>query len=459
MEHDAPSPRDRLGALLDCLPHHIVSHLRARQLVHTSLLSQRWRHVWRNAPRLDVDRREFQCSAATAPSTADHERERRERREQAERFEKFTDSLVLHRGDHGPNLSLDAFRFFVADDLCHRSSQSHGASGTLRGSPRTRRICRSGYAAYRGGAAFLQRYRPAALDICFGSRIFLRRNSLGADLRFLRTLRLELLALDTGFEHHLSASGCPLLEHLELKHCCVVAFEEVVTSRALKTMVVDRCSTGESASYDGIRPRIRTPGLASLRLDLLDCYGAWMHEMPSLVQATVRYETTGIAVPWLPYGFDYDLLCSLYNVTRLELSGLPPLETVMVMGLHGDLHQSGPSFQATVDEDLPKFPNLTTLLLNECDLTGQVHTTMLELFLQNAPCLEKLILHYCKNILNAGNLKLPPRSKSKRTSYQCMNLKLAEIKYCDEVGVCQVAELLLGVTKDLQKISIRLCKD
>ncbi|KAM0841395.1 hypothetical protein ACQ4PT_059025 [Festuca glaucescens] len=152
MEHDAPSPRDRLGALLDCLLHHIVSHLRARQLVHTSLLSQRWRHVWRNAPRLDVDRCEFQCSAATAPSTADHERERRERREQAERFEKFTDSLVLHRGDHGPNLSLDAFRFFVADDLCHRSSQ-------------------------RLVSSFLQRYRPAALDICFGSRIFLCRNS------------------------------------------------------------------------------------------------------------------------------------------------------------------------------------------------------------------------------------------------------------------------------------------
>ncbi|KAM0867221.1 hypothetical protein ACQ4PT_042144 [Festuca glaucescens] len=426
MEHDAPSPRDRLGALPDCLLHHIVSHLRARQLVHTSLLSQRWRHVWRNAPRLDVDQREFQHSAAAAPTTTDHERERRG---QVQRFEKFTHSLVLHRGDHGPNLSLDAFRFFVANDLCHRSSQ-------------------------RLVSTCLRRYRPVALDICFGigSCIFLRRESLGADLRFLTTLRLEFLALHTGFDHHLSASGCPLLEHLELKRCCCLAFEEVVTSRTLKTMVLDRCSTTEPiSSDDGIRPRIRTPGLASLTLDLLDYYGAWMHDMPALVQATVRYHTTGVAPAWLPYGFDYDLLCSLYNVARLELSGLPPLETVMVTGLPEDSHQSGPSFQmTTVDEDLPKFPNLTTLLLNECDLTGQVHTTMLELFLHNAPCLEKLILHYCK---------LPPRSKTKRTSYQCMNLKLAEIKYSDEVGVCQVVQLLLGVTKDLQKISIMLSKD
>jgi hypothetical protein len=84
----------------------------------------------------------------------------------------------------------------------------------------------------------LRRYRPVALDVCFGigSGIFLRRESLGADLRFLTSLRLEWLALHTGFDHHLSASGCPLLEHLELKRCCCLPFEEVLTSRTLKTM-------------------------------------------------------------------------------------------------------------------------------------------------------------------------------------------------------------------------------
>jgi hypothetical protein len=74
-------------------------------------------------------------------------------------------------------------------------------------------------------------------------------------------------------------------------------------------VVLDRCSTTEPiSSDDGIRPRIRTPGLASLSLDLLDFYGAWMHDMPSLVEASVCYHTTAVAPAWLPYGFVYDLL-------------------------------------------------------------------------------------------------------------------------------------------------------
>lgn len=46
-------------------------------------------------------------------------------------------------------------------------------------------------------------------------------------------------------------------------------------------------------------------------------------------------------------------------------------------------------------QDLPTFHNLTTLLLDECDLTGEVYN-MLELFLNNAPNLEKLTLQNCK---------------------------------------------------------------
>uniref|UniRef100_A0A0D3GX85 F-box domain-containing protein n=1 Tax=Oryza barthii TaxID=65489 RepID=A0A0D3GX85_9ORYZ len=45
---------DRLSALPDAVLFRIVSHLRARQAVRTSVLSKRWRHVWASAPRVDV---------------------------------------------------------------------------------------------------------------------------------------------------------------------------------------------------------------------------------------------------------------------------------------------------------------------------------------------------------------------------------------------------------------------
>jgi hypothetical protein len=48
-----------------------------------------------------------------------------------------------------------------------------------------------------------------------------------------------------------------------------------------------------------------------------------------------------------------------------------------------------------VEQDLPKFDNLTTLILDRCDLTGKEHT-MLDLFLHNAPKLENITLQNCK---------------------------------------------------------------
>ena len=40
-----------------------------------------------------------------------------------------------------------------------------------------------------------------------------------------------------------------------------------------------------------------------------------------------------------------------------------------------------------------------------------------------------------------------------------MYVNLTEIRYPDDVDVCQVIELQLDVTKDLKKINIRLSKD
>ncbi|RLM75018.1 hypothetical protein C2845_PM15G09190 [Panicum miliaceum] len=50
---------DRLSALPDELLHSIMSLLMARQVVQTSVLSRRWRDLWRSTPCLDIDHSEF----------------------------------------------------------------------------------------------------------------------------------------------------------------------------------------------------------------------------------------------------------------------------------------------------------------------------------------------------------------------------------------------------------------
>ncbi|KAF7033887.1 hypothetical protein CFC21_044957 [Triticum aestivum] len=50
---------DRLSALPDDLLHEMLSRLNALETVGTCVLSARWRHLWRAAPCLDIDEREF----------------------------------------------------------------------------------------------------------------------------------------------------------------------------------------------------------------------------------------------------------------------------------------------------------------------------------------------------------------------------------------------------------------
>ncbi|XBI85221.1 hypothetical protein VPH35_093402 [Triticum aestivum] len=45
---------DLFGALPDELLSHVLSFLPSRDAVHTSLLSRRWRHLWRSAPAIHV---------------------------------------------------------------------------------------------------------------------------------------------------------------------------------------------------------------------------------------------------------------------------------------------------------------------------------------------------------------------------------------------------------------------
>ncbi|KAK1661693.1 hypothetical protein QYE76_049852 [Lolium multiflorum] len=64
---------DRLSDLPDCLIHSILSFLDSRLVVRSSILSRRWRHLWRSVPSIDIDftlfRRHARCQARNCCKT------------------------------------------------------------------------------------------------------------------------------------------------------------------------------------------------------------------------------------------------------------------------------------------------------------------------------------------------------------------------------------------------------
>ncbi|CAM0945112.1 unnamed protein product [Alopecurus aequalis] len=373
----APPDRPSLSELPDCLLDSILSSLGARQLLQTMALSRRWRHVWRGVLRLDIDQREFQ--AAEAPADRFGNRDKSVELEEWARFDDFADNLLLLHGDD--SLALDELRLHVVDK---------------RGSSRRRLPLYTRWLEWVHGC--LDRYRPAALEIHsnFDVTVDLRLMGHRSDLSRLKTLRLNRVLHAGGFGDSDSDSVCPQLEHVEFTSCAI-GFEGVVTARTLKKLVFDRCWRRRDTKEQGApRPRVQAPALTSLRLVMTFQSDIWVFETPSLVEASVR--SSRFAVDRTD---EYELLCNLYNVERLELSGFLALEKIRPKD---EGHQ-----------DLPKFHNLTTLLLDECDLTGEAYN-MLDLFLYNAPNLEKLTLQNCK---------LPQEwSKSKK---MCLNLQFTEI--------------------------------
>jgi hypothetical protein len=92
---------DRLSDLPDDLLHNIMSFLPAPQLVQTSVLSRRWRDLWRSTPCINIDQRDFRITACSGR----HEREKKWRK-----LENFTTNFLLFHNNVAP---LDKFGYIL----------------------------------------------------------------------------------------------------------------------------------------------------------------------------------------------------------------------------------------------------------------------------------------------------------------------------------------------------------
>ncbi|CAO2149561.1 unnamed protein product [Urochloa humidicola] len=474
---------DRLSALPDCLLHIIMSFLKARQAVQTCVLSTRWRHLWRSVPCLDIDFDEFRADVAESPdpdnniagsgnggggirdpvddgnlsdsddgsSETNHDSSDSEDTSESENYDSsesdINSSSSSSSSSFGHNVvdkeeeEWEGFEDFTVNLLQHcniaqlDSFRLHIGRGT----------------APRFGDKQVAGWLRRAMKYCRPDPAPQRKGWL------LKRLQLCNVILDDRFEEHVR-TVCHCLEDLELEDCkCGII--QSITSHSLKTLVLKRCRWRnlkeitspklktlviDGGSNVSFRPMvILAPAVAYLHLavNVNRFYGGIsMNEMSSLAKSLIYLHGHIYSGP-LGFGGDqFKLLCSVFNVTSLELCGVG----TMVLG-------KDPTFQ--------EFKNLRSLVLGNCDLSDDFRT--LRFFLQNSPYLEKLTLQccqfpkYCKEKKGTAEQN-KISSEFRGLDFVCENLKV-EIMY-KHGDACQFVKFLLCASGNLSKSNIKLTK-
>ncbi|XP_020181537.2 MEIOTIC F-BOX protein MOF [Aegilops tauschii subsp. strangulata] len=397
---------DRLGDLPDCLLHCIISLLGSRQARQTSVLSRRWRHLWREVRCAVIDEREF----------AD---------DQWERFEDFTDHML---SSLPAAVELDVLRLHLVSNRAGHCGDMFSDRWVRRGLQRFPATVDISTA--HNGTVF---WKPhASIAYSYAAAPARRQPDLsskglcaGGFTRRLTTLRLVGVNMAPGFVEGLGGY-CPVLEDLHVERCRMEKLH-VVASPTLKSLTV----IDPHCNLAGAELKLAAPRLAYLLLEIpydgRDCYcvaGAAAPELLSLADASIRLTDTSYGgqpnqrarkkrkLEFLKSMCSF--LALIPNVTKLHLSGFPTTALLQ-----------------EESEEFPMLHNLKALLLERCDLGVKLQA--LTSILSNTPNLEELELDNC-------TLLAPPFKKSKRKQsskrrssttpvFWCKKLKSIELKH------------------------------
>jgi hypothetical protein len=180
-----------------------------------------------------------------------------------DKFEKFTDNLLSR---HSPDLPLDTLWLHVVNPPT--AHQGHGRQ----------RWNQSGDGASSLVRLCLERCRPVKLAILSEAKttpVELRGLGREIDLTRLTTLHLSGLVLRGGFAHHIGASGCPRLQHVQLNDCDL-AFTELLLSPTLTSL---------SVFYSTYYVHRRRPGsVAPTRIHCVRYLDWWHFKVPALLK-------------------------------------------------------------------------------------------------------------------------------------------------------------------------------
>uniref|UniRef100_A0A8R7TDS1 F-box domain-containing protein n=1 Tax=Triticum urartu TaxID=4572 RepID=A0A8R7TDS1_TRIUA len=233
---------DRLSALPDVILHHIMSFLKAWEVVPTCVLARRWRHLWESAPCVDLHLR-YMSRDGDPP----------------QEFRDFVHRLFLLRYMSAP---VDTLRLQPSDEDAGFNKEDASIWIRTALKRKARVIHLTGH-----------HKRAASLD------------SMPFVSCHLKILKLSYARLDDSVLRQLSAS-CKSLEELDLKGCLVTG--PGIVSASLKTLIMLKCKFNSGFS---IGPpslfSIAAPNLLLLRLIIPYAQVLSFTNFGSLVTATI----------------------------------------------------------------------------------------------------------------------------------------------------------------------------
>jgi hypothetical protein len=193
----------RINGLHDDVLLFVLSHLDAVELVHTSLLSRRWRGLWRSVPRINTQRDHFNGVADTE-------------RECDAMFKAFVSRFLMLRNP----TPLDVFnlvRYSLPDDEFEAvdfDAESEDANLWI---------------------AHALHCNARSIDVSVWNGMLILDCSVFASTCYLNSLELSTVALTPGFFKNLQ-KGCAALEHLSLYNCCI--YDVDICSQTLKVFTI-----------------------------------------------------------------------------------------------------------------------------------------------------------------------------------------------------------------------------
>ncbi|KAL5700515.1 hypothetical protein ACHQM5_025949 [Ranunculus cassubicifolius] len=281
---------DRISNLHESLIHHILSFMDMKEVVHTSLISRRWRYLWTTLRTLNFD-----CIYWTNPRTLKMKRGK---------FKFFVESVLLLRDK---STDIDTFDLSLVDAYDNDFIRiDRWVACALR---RGLRLLEFGCMNYPSDHAFPLYGRVNTLKLGGGFLPHCPDRKLLLELPLVENLTLDSVVCIAVYDLILS---CPKLKHLEMNN----HFEEFIPRTTVK---------------------ICAPNLVSLMCKGYMYQDYFLEEFPSLVNAEintrVRSKDTAVDPETLYLQCMSKILRGLTNAKSLTLStfGLQCFEEVSNM--------------------------------------------------------------------------------------------------------------------------------